>query len=71
MLFSWTPVPGMTTPEPDPVDAVSEAALPRASTTEMWVVPRTDSGVVERSRRAMVARVTLRARSWARISSTS
>ena len=27
-------------PEPDPVDAVIEAAFPRASTTEMCVVPR-------------------------------
>jgi hypothetical protein len=39
MLFSWMPVPGTITPEPAPVEAVSEAALPRASTTAMWVVP--------------------------------
>jgi hypothetical protein len=34
------PVPGMTTPEPAPVEAVSATALPFPSTTEMWVVPR-------------------------------
>ena len=39
MLFRWMPVPGTITPEPEPVDAVSEAAFPRSSTTEMWVVP--------------------------------
>ena len=46
MLFSWMPVPGTKTPEPAPVDAVSDAAFPRASTTEMCVVP----GGVRRSR---------------------
>ena len=35
----WMPVPGTITPEPDPVEAVSEAAFPRSSTTEMCVVP--------------------------------
>ena len=39
MLFRWIPVPGTMTPEPAPVDAVSEAAFPRSSTTEMCVVP--------------------------------
>jgi hypothetical protein len=39
MLFMWIPVPGTMTPEPEPIDAVREAALPRSSTTEMWVVP--------------------------------
>ena len=39
MLFIWMPVPGTITPEPEPVDADSEAALPEASTTEMCVVP--------------------------------
>ena len=29
MLFRWMPVPGTITPEPEPVDAVSDAALPR------------------------------------------
>ena len=32
--------PGTITPEPEPVEAVSDAAFPRASTTEMCVVPR-------------------------------
>ena len=40
MLFRWIPVPGTITPEPEPVEAVSEAAFPCASTTEMCVVPR-------------------------------
>ena len=39
MLFRWIPVPGTMTPEPAPVDAVSEAAFPRSSTTEICVVP--------------------------------
>ena len=38
MLFRWIPVPGTTTPEPEPVEAVQEAALPSASTTEICVV---------------------------------
>ena len=28
MLFSWMPVPGTITPEPEPVDEESDAALP-------------------------------------------
>ena len=32
---SWIPVPGTTTPDPDPVETDSEAAFPSASTTEM------------------------------------
>src|SRR5438094_732206 len=32
MLLSWIPVPGTTTPEPEPVDAVSEAALGNRAT---------------------------------------
>ena len=40
MLFRWMPVPGTITPEPEPVEAVSDAAFPAASTTEMCVVPR-------------------------------
>ena len=39
MLFRWMPVPGTTTPLPEPSDADSDAALPAASTTEMCVVP--------------------------------
>ena len=39
MLFSWMPVPGTITPEPEPVDEDSEAALPSASTAETCVVP--------------------------------
>ena len=39
MLFRWMPVPGTTTPLPEPSDADSDAALPCASTTEMCVVP--------------------------------
>ena len=48
MLFRWIPVPGTTTPEPAPVDTVSEAALPSASTTEIWVVRdgSTGSGMI-------------------------
>ena len=38
MLFRWTPVPGTTTPEPQPVEQVSEAAFPSASSTLIWVV---------------------------------
>ena len=38
MLLRWTPVPGTTTPEPQPVEQVSEAALPSASSTLIWVV---------------------------------
>jgi hypothetical protein len=34
MLFMWTPVPGTITPEPQPVEAEREAALPAASTTD-------------------------------------
>src|SRR2546430_1041011 len=44
MLFRCTPVPGTITPDPEPVDAVIEAAFPRASTTEIWVVPGTPTG---------------------------
>ena len=39
MLFRWIPVPGTMTPEPEPVEHVSAAAFPAASTTEMCVVP--------------------------------
>ena len=39
MLFRWMPVPGTITPEPEPVDDESDAALPSASTTETCVVP--------------------------------
>ena len=39
MLFRCTPVPGTTTPEPQPVEHVSEAALPSPSSTLIWVVP--------------------------------
>ena len=38
MLLRWTPVPGTTTPEPQPVEQVSEAAFPSASSTLIWVV---------------------------------
>src|SRR5713226_9386809 len=38
MLLSWIPVPGANTPEPAPVEQLSDAALPRPSTTEMCVV---------------------------------
>ena len=38
MLLRCTPVPGTTTPEPQPVEQVSEAAFPSASSTLMWVV---------------------------------
>ena len=48
MLFRWIPVPGTITPEPAPVETVSEAALPSASTTEIWVVRdgSTGSGMI-------------------------
>ena len=38
MLLRWTPVPGTTTPEPQPVEQVSDAALPAASSTLICVV---------------------------------
>ena len=38
MLFSWMPVPGTKKPEPQPVEAESDAALPSPSTTLMCVV---------------------------------
>ena len=38
MLLSEMPVPGSTTPEPEPSEHESDAALPSESTTEMWVV---------------------------------
>jgi hypothetical protein len=55
MLFSWIPVPGTITPEPAPVEAVSEAALPLPSTTEMCVVPVATSGSRDRKSRAVLA----------------
>ena len=33
MLFRWMPVPGTTTPLPEPSDADSDAALPEAIAT--------------------------------------
>ena len=39
MLFRWMPVPGTITPEPEPVDDESDAAVPSESTTDTWVVP--------------------------------
>src|SRR2546426_3886617 len=39
MLFRWMPVPGTITPEPEPVDAETDAAFPAASTAETCVVP--------------------------------
>jgi hypothetical protein len=53
MLFMWMPVPGTITPEPAPVDAVSDAAFPRSSTTEMCVVPGAPEGSAGASRCAM------------------
>src|SRR5438067_9735994 len=41
MLLRWMPVPGTTTPDPEPVELVKAAALPKPSTTEMCVVPLT------------------------------
>ena len=38
MLFRWMPVPGTMTPEPQPVEEESDAALPSTSTTLTWVV---------------------------------
>jgi hypothetical protein len=46
MLFMWIPVPGTTTPDPAPIDAVIDAALPRSSTTAMCVVPGASAGSV-------------------------
>jgi hypothetical protein len=40
MLLSIMPVPGTSAPQPSPFDRVTEAALPAASITLMWVVPR-------------------------------
>ena len=53
------PVPGTITPEPEPVEAVSDAALPLPSTTEMWVVPRCSSGSRRRIRCAVSRRASL------------
>ena len=39
MLFRWSPVPGTTTPEWDPFDAVNAQAFPARSTAETCVVP--------------------------------
>jgi hypothetical protein len=44
MLFTWMPVPGTITPDPQPVDADSEAAFPLASITEMCVVDGMPAG---------------------------
>ena len=52
MLFRCTPVPGTITPDPEPVDAVIEAALPRASTTEICVVPGAPTGSARPASRA-------------------
>ncbi len=38
MLLRCTPVPGTTTPEHDPLEQVTVAQLPSASSTAMWVV---------------------------------
>ena len=38
------PVPGTITPEPEPVEVESDAALPSASTTETCVVPPGGAG---------------------------
>ena len=43
MLFRCSPAPGTITPEWLPLDAVKAAAFPSPSTTEMWVVPRSDA----------------------------
>ena len=40
MLFRCSPVVPANTPEPQPVELVIAAALPAASTTETWLVPR-------------------------------
>ena len=52
MLFRWMPVPGTTTPEPEPVEAVQDAALPSASTTEICVVA---AEALDRVRELLVA----------------
>ena len=39
MLLSCMPVPGMNSPDPDPLEAVIDATLPQRSITERWVVP--------------------------------
>ena len=38
MLLRITPVPGTSTPEPEPFEQVTAAHIPSASITEMWVV---------------------------------
>ena len=38
MLFTWTPVPGTTSPDPVPFEQVTDAHMPSASRAEMWVV---------------------------------
>src|ERR671931_354245 len=37
MLLTWTPVPGTTTPEPEPSDELRLAQSPFRSITDMWV----------------------------------
>ena len=72
MLFMCRPVSPTKTPEPQPVEHVMAAALPAASTTEMWVVPRgacpiaTGSGAPASSRATSAAAASRRAGSSSR-----
>ncbi len=70
MLFRWMPVPGTITPDPEPVDDESDAALPSASTTDTCVVPagagsaipaRSGLHPLERRRRSPRSRAAARA----------
>ncbi len=50
MLLRITPVPGTSTPEPEPLEQVTLAQLPSASRTEMWVVEPSRSAAARSSR---------------------
>ena len=56
MLLRITPVPGTSTPEPEPLEQVTLAHIPSPSITEMWVVEpsrspaRVEAGGIEEAR---------------------
>ena len=49
MLLRITPVPGTSTPEPEPFEQVTLAHIPSASSTEMWVVEPSRSAAARSS----------------------
>ena len=64
MLFSWIPVPGTRNPEPQPVEAESDAALPSPSTTLMCVVEGTPIGSATGARSRVRVASTASATRW-------